>query len=128
VGKGLFWYFYGALIFVFTYFYSTIVLSPKDLAENFQKNSVIITNMLPGKQTENYLTHSLAGIARVNAFFLLALILGVQLSSSLFHLNLSNIRGVGFTSQIILVNVLIDTLEKARGFLIEEQNSLNHEE
>jgi preprotein translocase subunit SecY len=121
--KVLFWVFYAGLIFFFTYFYSTIVLDPKDVAERFRKNSVIIFGIPPGNSTRSYLSQTLKRIAKINAIFLIYNIVGLQIIESLLNLNVINVRGLGFTSQLILVNVLIDTVKRIRSFLSEEENS-----
>jgi preprotein translocase subunit SecY len=128
IGKLLFWIFYSLLIFFFTYFYSTITLNPKDVAENFRKNSVIIKGIPPGKATRIYLRETLQRISTINALFLITLIVGLQILSTVLNINSLNINGVGFTSQIILVNVLIDTLKRVRSYLNEEKTQyLDHE-
>lgn len=121
--KSLFWIFYAILIFFFTYFYSTIVLDPKDVAERFRKNSVVILGISPGSSTRSYLSKILRYIAKINAIFLIYNIVGLQILESILNLNIINIRGLGFTSQLILVNVLIDTIKRIRSFLNEEENS-----
>lgn len=123
IGKSIFWFIYAGLIFFFTYFYSTIVLDPKDVAERFRKNSVVILGIPPGSSTRNYLSKTLKRIAKINALFLIYNIVGLQIIESLLNLNVVNIRGLGFTSQLILVNVLIDTVKRIRSFLNEEENS-----
>jgi preprotein translocase subunit SecY len=119
-GKLMFWALYCGLIFFFTYFYSTIVLNPKDVADQLQKNSVVILGIPPGNATKSYLKKTLSRVARINAIFLITNILGLQLVDAFFGLNLMSLRGLGFTSQLILVNVLIDTLRRIRSYLNEE--------
>lgn len=123
IGKGIFWFIYAGLIFFFTYFYSTIVLDPKDVSERFRKNSVVILGIPPGTSTRSYISKTLKRIAKINATFLIYNIVGLQIIESLLNLNVINLRGLGFTSQLILVNVLIDTVKRIRSFLNEEENS-----
>lgn len=120
-GKLIFWGIYASLIFFFTYFYSTIVLDPKDVAERLRKNSVVILGIAPGNATKTYLSKTLRRIASINALFLISNIIGIQVIESFLTLNLVSLRGLGFTSQLILVNVLIDTLKRIRSFLNEEE-------
>lgn len=124
LGKLLFWSIYAGLIFFFTYFYSTIVLDPKDVAERFRKDSVVIVGIQPGNSTKSYLTRTLKRIASINAIFLICNIVGLQVLESVLNLNVTSLRGLGFTSQLILVNVLIDTVKRIRSFLNEEENTL----
>ena len=112
------------MIFFFTYFYSTIVLDPKDVAERFRKDSVVILGIQPGNPTKSYLSRTLKRIASINAIFLIFNIIGLQILESVLNINVTSLRGLGFTSQLILVNVLIDTVKKIRSFLNEEENTL----
>lgn len=120
-GKFIFWGIYAGLIFFFTYFYSTIVLDPKDVAERLRKNSVVILGIAPGNATKIYLSKTLRRIAGINALFLISNIIGIQVIEALLTLNLVSLRGLGFTSQLILVNVLIDTFKRIRSFLNEDE-------
>lgn len=118
-GKLLFWAIYARLIFFFTNFYSTLVLDPEDVTERLRKNSVVILGIGPGNPTKRYLSKTLRRIARINAMFLISNIVGVQMIESLLSLNLVGLKGLGFTSQLILVNVLMDTLKRVQSFLNE---------
>ncbi|MCP4330551.1 MAG: preprotein translocase subunit SecY [Alphaproteobacteria bacterium] len=106
---------YSGLIFFFTYFYSTLFFEPKEIAEELRKNSVVIPKITPGLETEKYLTKTLNKIASFNAIFLVGIIAIIQFFELL--LNISNLNSFGFTSQIILVNVLIDIIKRINSFL-----------
>ncbi|MDQ5912589.1 MAG: preprotein translocase subunit SecY [Patescibacteria group bacterium] len=47
---------YFTLIFVFTYFYTSIVFNAKEIAENLSKQGGFIENIRPGDQTQAYLS------------------------------------------------------------------------
>ena len=53
--KILYWLSYGGLIFISTYLYSTVVLDPKDIAKQFQKNVSLIRHIGIEKLTQNNL-------------------------------------------------------------------------
>src|SRR6476620_10355482 len=95
-GKICFWCVYASLIFFFTYFYSTIVLDPKDVAQRLQKDSVVILDIPPGKPTKVFLTQTLQRIAKINAIFLITNIVGLQILETLFKINLTSLQGLGF--------------------------------
>lgn len=122
-GKLLYWAIYAGLIFFFTYFYATIVLDPQDVAERFRKNSVVILGIPPGNATKIYLTKTLRRIAKINAIFLISNIVVIQVIEAFLNIDVLSLRGLGFTSQLILVNVLIDTLNKIQSFVNEDENS-----
>ena len=125
VGKILFGITFASLTFFFTYFYSTITLDPEDVAERFRKNSVVVLGIRPGKATRSYLRKTLKRIARIHALFLISNIFGLQILESILHINLTGLRGgLGFTSQLILVNVLIDTIQKIKSFINENKKTI----
>jgi preprotein translocase subunit SecY len=53
--KFIYWIGYFLLILVFSSFYSTIVLNPKDISDQLQKMAVTIPGIRPGIQTTFYL-------------------------------------------------------------------------
>ena len=112
------------VVFFCTYFSSTLVLDPKDVAERFRKDSVVILGIQPGNPTKSYLSRTLKRIARINATFLIVNIVGLQILESVLNINVTSVRGLGFASQLILVNVVIDMIRKMRSFLNEEENTL----
>lgn len=85
---------------------------------------MVILGIRPGKATKSYLTKTLKRIASINAIFLISNIVGLQVLESILNLNVLSLRGLGFTSQLILVNVLIDTLKRIRSFLNENETTL----
>ncbi len=108
---------YSALIFFFTSFYSTLFFEPKEITEQLRKNSVVIPKIAPGLETEKYLSRTLNKIARFNALFLVGLIAIIQFFEILLNIPHLNLNSFGFTSQIILVNVLIDIIKRINSFL-----------
>ncbi|MCL2085619.1 preprotein translocase subunit SecY, partial [Candidatus Saccharibacteria bacterium] len=47
---------YFALVVAFTYFYTSIVFTPDEIAENLQKQGGFVAGVRPGKDTANYLS------------------------------------------------------------------------
>lgn len=123
--KLIFWFIYANLIYFFTQFYSQIVLNPKDISEQLRKNSVIIENIDPGPPTKLFLNYKLRNIATLNAMFLFGMVIMSQLFDSLLSINRLNTKGFGFTSQIILVGSMIDTMRRYHAFKLDEQNQLS---
>lgn len=108
---------YSLLIFFFTSFYSKIILDPKDIAEEFRKNSVSIKGITPGIATRNYLGGTLKRLTIINAGFLIGIFILLNGLEYLLPISNSTFRGFGLTSQLILVNVLIDTFKKVQSLL-----------
>lgn len=61
---------YFVLVFIFTYFYTSIVFNSQEIAENLQKQGGFIEGVRPGKSTEKYFSRV---VNRLNLFGALAL-------------------------------------------------------
>ena len=61
---------YMAMIILFTYFYTAVILNPVDLADNMKKNSGFIPGVRPGKKTAEYIDRVLTRVTLPGAFFL----------------------------------------------------------
>ena len=120
ITKGLYWFIYGLLVFFFTTFYSRIILDPKDIAEEFRKNSVSIKGINPGLSTRNYLSQTIKRLTIINAIFLIVVLILLNGLESILPVSNLNLRGFGLTSQLILVNILIDTFRKVQSLLKAE--------
>lgn len=61
---------YFVLVFVFTYFYTSIIFNTKEIADNLQKQGAFIEGVRPGIKTANYLSKV---VSRLDLFGALAL-------------------------------------------------------
>ncbi len=114
-----FWYNFvlAILIIAFTYFYTAIVFSPTQLADDLKKNGGFIPGIKPGKKTAEFLDNVLSRITLPGSVFLalvaifpaFAYILGVTQSFALFF---------GGTSLLIMVGVILDTLQQIESHLL----------
>lgn len=97
---------YFLLVFVFTYFYTSITFNTKEISENLQKQGGFIEGVRSGAQTERFLSKTmnrltLFGAASLGALALLPIIGQIWVSSSI---------AIGGTSVLILVSVSLETL------------------
>ena len=107
---------YVLLILFFTYFYSSIVFDPQDLAKNVREAGGFIPGVRPGKPTSDYISGVLNRILLIGALFLAAVAVLPYIFSAI-----SGIRGmflVGGTSLLIVVGVGIDTLMQIEAHLV----------
>jgi len=98
---------YFLLVVIFTFFYSSIVVNVKDIADNLKKSGSFIPGIRPGGPTEDYIRRILLRITTVAAIYLgLLAILPSTLQKGLgvttFYL--------GSTSLLIVVGVALDTM------------------
>ena len=61
---------YFSLVVAFTYFYTSIIFHPKQIAENLQKQGAFIPGIRPGNMTEEYLGNTVHKIVFTGALFL----------------------------------------------------------
>jgi preprotein translocase subunit SecY len=104
------------LIILFGVFYSYVVFKPKDTAENLQKQGAFVPGIRPGKSTENYIARILGRVAFSGSVFLAFLALLPTISRNLVQastgINLAVLSGIGGTSILIVVSVIIDTVRQ----------------
>jgi preprotein translocase subunit SecY len=98
---------YFFLVVIFTFFYSSIVINTKDVADNLKKTGAFIPGIRPGDPTVSYLNKILMRLTTAAAIFLgvLAVLPGALqrgLSVTTFYL--------GSTSLLIVVGVALDTI------------------
>jgi preprotein translocase subunit SecY len=107
---------YFILTLFFSYFYSTIAIKPRDLADNLKKMNFTIPGTQPGLATMRFLQETLTRLALLGGLFLAVI---VTIPSLLAFLNPA-VKGFGITSLIILVGVAVDLSRQIRFYLISE--------
>lgn len=110
---------YCLTIITFSYFYSSVILNPKDIAENLQKMGASIPNIRPGIETIMYLQKIINKLTFIGSIFLFII---AQFPFIIFNITKINIlQGLGTTSLLILVGVAIDTAKQIQTYIISEQ-------
>jgi preprotein translocase subunit SecY len=96
---------YAAMIVFFTYFYTSIIFNPIDLAENLKKQGAFIPGVKPGGATADYIDDVLSRITLPGALFLCLIAL-----LPFFVLDAFNVPfRFGGTAILIVVGVALDT-------------------
>jgi len=130
----------GGIIF-FSYFYTSIIFNPNEIADNMRKYGGFIPGIRPGKRTAEYVNDILTRITLVGALYLAFIALIPEAMVSGFHvqslpligpslyailptfvttgLGLQVLSGIfGGTSLLILVGVAMDTVQMVESQLI----------
>nr|YP_009511724.1 SecY-type transporter protein [Melanthalia intermedia]AXI97601.1 SecY-type transporter protein [Melanthalia intermedia] len=110
---------YCLLIIAFSYFYSSIILNPDDIAENLKKMGASIPSIRPGSDTINYLKQVLNKLTFAGGLFLFSIVLVPSLISKITRINTP--QGLGITSLLILVGVSVDTAKQIQTYIISQQ-------
>ena len=115
-GEWAYYITYTILIVFFSYFYTSIVFNPIDLAENLKKQGAFIPGVKPGRFTADYIDTVLTRITVVGAGFLTLIAL---LPFLVFEaLNMPMLFFFGGTSLLIVVGVALDTVTQMQQHLL----------
>jgi preprotein translocase subunit SecY len=108
----IYWIGYFGLILLFSSFYSTIVLNPKDISDQLQKMAVTIPGIRPGIQTTFYLKQLMKRITLVGATMLATLATIPNFLES--TLSITSLNGLSTTSLLILAGVVLDLVREVK--------------
>jgi preprotein translocase subunit SecY len=107
---------YALLVIFFTYFYSSIVFNPDELADNIKKYGGFIPGIRPGKYTSDYITDINNRINFIGAIFLALLAIAPSFVRSS---QISSFTSVFFgTGVLIVVGVAVETIRQLESQLI----------
>jgi len=113
---GGFWYtlLYAAGIIFFTYFYTAIIFTPADVAENMKKYGGFIPGIRPGQKTAEFIERVLDRITLVGALYLA----GISLLPEILIVHMNVPFYFGGTSLLIVVGVALDTVQQIESHLL----------
>jgi preprotein translocase subunit SecY len=114
--KVIYWVTYFVLILIFSSFYSTIVLNPKDISQELQKMAVSIPGIRPGLATTFYLKQVMKRVTFFGAIILAILATLPNIIEGI--LNVSSFNGLGTTSLLILVGVVLDISREMKSIIL----------
>ena len=112
----IYWSSYFLLILIFSLIYSSIILNPKDISEQLQKMAVAIPGIRPGIVTTFYLKEIMRRVTILGAILLAFLATLPNIIEGI--LGISSLNGLGTTSLLILVGVILDTSREIRSLRI----------
>jgi len=98
---------YFLLILFFAFFYASIVIPVRDIAENLRRSGRAIHGVRPGRPTSEFLEKTLSRLIFIGASAVgIIAILPIHVEQATY---VQTLQGLGSTSLIILVGVAIDT-------------------
>ena len=116
-GQPLFMAFYVGLIIFFAFFYTAIMLNPKETADNLKKYGGFIPGIRPGERTAEYIDYVLTRITMIGALYLSAVCMLPELLTYYARMPFY----FGGTSLLIVVSVTMDTVTQIQGHLLAQQ-------
>jgi|TARA_B100001142_G_scaffold10381_2_gene9979 preprotein translocase subunit SecY len=114
--KLIYWVSYFSFVLIFSLFYSTIVVNPKDLSDELQKMAVSVPGIRPGVATTFYLKQVMNRVTLLGAILLSFLATLPNVIEVI--LSLSGITNLGTTSLLILVGVILDLTREIRSIIL----------
>jgi preprotein translocase subunit SecY len=107
---------YFVMIVGFTFFYTFVVLNPSEQAENLKKAGGFIPGIRPGKPTAKFLMNIMIRLTVIGAIFLASVSLIPSLARR--ETQLAILSGIGGTSILIVVGVILDTIRRMKSMII----------
>jgi preprotein translocase subunit SecY len=116
-GSGLYEGLFAVLIVFFTFFYTSLIFDPNQIAENLKKNGGFIPTVRPGRDTANFLNRVLTRLTVWAAIYLCIVCIVPQL----FYVEMgaaSFTYFFGGTAILIVVGVTMDTLSQIESHVV----------
>ena len=114
-----FWYNFAnaMMIILFTFFYTAMVINPRQWADDFKKQGAFVPGIKPGADTADYIDNILSKITFPGSIFL-AMIAILPAFAMMFDISTAFAYFFGGTSLLIMVGVIIDTLQQIESHLL----------
>jgi preprotein translocase subunit SecY len=116
-GQPLYVTLYAAAIIFFAFFYTALVFSPKETADNLKKSGAFIPGIRPGEQTARYIDGVMSRLTLAGALYLTA----VSLLPEFLIVNWNVPFYFGGTSLLIIVVVCMDFMAQVQAHLMSHQ-------
>ena len=104
---------YIILIFLFSFFYSFLQISPEKMAENLKKQNAYIPGVKPGEDTAAYISKVLFKVTLLGATYLAVVASLPMIITLVFNITSADVGVVG-TSIMIVVGVAIETAKQIK--------------
>lgn len=116
-GQPIYVLFYAAAIVFFCFFYTALVFSPKETAENLKKSGAFLPGIRPGEQTAKYVEKILTRLTMIGAVYISL----VCLLPEFLVLKWNVPFYFGGTSLLIMVVVTMDFMTQVQSYLMSHQ-------
>lgn len=112
---------FGLLIFVFSYFWVSMMFKPVQIADDLKKNGGYIPGVRPGEPTAKFLDYVMTRLTMFGAISLTVIALFPNIVLALFagQVPYSVALFFGGTGMLITVGVILDTMRQIETFLLQ---------
>jgi preprotein translocase subunit SecY len=120
---GAFWYYvlYVALIIFFSYFWTSLMYNPSEIANNIKEHGSFIPGIRPGRRTAEYLERIMNRITLAGCVFLAIIALVPEIVRGSLDVDYEVASLLGGTSMLIIVGVALDVVDKTEAQLLVRQ-------
>lgn len=116
-GQPVYILFFAATIIFFCYFYTALVFSPREMAENLKKSGAFVPGIRPGEQTSRYLEKVVLRLTFWGAIYIAIVCLIPEILTSAMNVPFY----LGGTSLLILVVVTMDFRTQIASYMMSSQ-------
>ena len=116
-GQPLYELLYAAAIVFFTFFYTALVFSPREVAENLKKSGAFIPGIRPGEQTARFIDKVMTRLTLSGSIYMVLVCLVPQLLMNWFNVQFY----FGGTSLLIIVVVIMDFVSQLQSHMMNQQ-------
>nr|WP_256473483.1 preprotein translocase subunit SecY [Neisseria sp. HSC-16F19] len=109
---------FAAAVIFFCYFYTALVFSPREMAENLKKSGAFVPGIRPGTQTSQYLERVVLRLTFWGALYITVVCLIPEIVGRSVQLTLLSLGG---TSLLILVVVTMDFRTQIASYMMSHQ-------
>ena len=116
-GQPLYIALFATTIIFFCYFYTALVFSPKEMAENLKKSGAFVPGIRPGEQTSRYLEKVVLRLTLFGALYITTICLIPEFLTTALNVPFY----LGGTSLLILVVVTMDFRTQINSYVMSSQ-------
>ena len=116
-GQPLYIVLFATTIIFFCYFYTALVFSPKEMAENLKKSGAFVPGIRPGEQTSRYLEKVVLRLTLFGALYITTICLIPEFLTTALNVPFY----LGGTSLLILVVVTMDFRTQINSYVMSSQ-------
>jgi preprotein translocase subunit SecY len=118
-GEWSYYLLFGLLIFVFSYFWVSMMFKPVQIADDLKKNGGYIPGVRPGAPTAKFLDHIMTRLTLFGALSLTLISLFPDILLFIYKIPFQVAVFFGGTGMLITVGVLLDTMRQIETYLLQ---------
>lgn len=118
-GNWTYYIFFGGLIFIFSYFWVSMMFKPVQIADDLKKHGGYIPGVRPGEPTARYLDFTMTRLTLAGAVFLVIIAVLPNIVSNAIGIPYQASQFFGGTGLLIIVGVLLDFLRQIETYLLQ---------